>query len=79
MSQLDAQHRRLDLVHARHGALHLAHVLALPAVHAQQSRSLGNVPVTGEQRPSVAERTQILGRIEAERGRVARTYRPAGR
>ena len=71
MRQLDRQRRRLELVQTRDGRLTLADVLLAPAIHAQRPRAFGHLRVAGEDRAAVAERAEVLGRVEAERGRVA--------
>jgi hypothetical protein len=71
MAQPGREHRGLDLIHARDGAVDLADVALAPAVHAQQPGPVEHVRVAREHRAGIAERAEVLGRIEAEGGRVA--------
>ena len=67
-----AQHGRLELVEPRVAAARERHlVLAAPAVLAQPAHALGDLVARGGDRAAVAERGEVLGRVEAERGRVA--------
>ena len=49
----------------------LAQITRAPAVHAPEPGALGNPRITGQDGTGVAERAEILGWIEAERGRVS--------
>ena len=69
--QLLAQEGRLQLVHAGIEACQLVDVLSFRPVVAQHAHPPGQRIVVGRHRPRVAQRTQVLARIETEAGRMS--------
>ncbi len=78
MRQLDQQQSRLEVVQAVAVADHPVRVLVLLPVVAVQAHRLGGGGVVGGDRAAVAQRPEVLARVEAEGGGVAeRARRPA--
>ena len=69
--QLLAQEGRLQLVHAGIEACQLVDILPFRPVVAQHAHATGQRIVVGRHRPGVAQRTQVLARVEAEAGRMS--------
>lgn len=65
--QLHVQHRGLNLVKTRIVALVSEYILALRAIVAERTDSLGKFAVAGGYGPAVAERAEILAGIETMR------------
>src|SRR4030095_11340683 len=71
VAQLDAQHRRLDLIQSAAVAeLHVV-VTAGVAVMAQSPDVLGHVVAVGEQQAAVAARAEVLGGVGGKATDVA--------
>src|SRR6185312_4708953 len=71
MAQLHPQQRGLDLVQSRVDALEQVVVLRVGAVVAQRRDTLRQSRVAGHDGAPVAQGAEVLGRVEAEGGRVA--------
>ena len=75
--QLHAQHGGLDLVEAAVAPFHVEHVLAARTVIADGSHHVGQRAVVGRHGSGVAERAEVLARIEAmARGVAERACTP---
>ena len=78
MNELHRQHRRLHLVAPAVAAeRQLLPKLRRPAVEAKLLDAPGNLTVVGGYRAGIAERAEVLGRIETERRDVAERTRAA--
>src|SRR5581483_93585 len=69
--ELDAEDRRLDRVEPRVDAGAGADIAVAPAVFADLARRGRETGIAGDDHPAIAERAEILRRIEAEAGDVA--------
>ena len=69
--QLLTQEGRLQLVHAGIEACQLVDVLSFRPIVAQHAHPPGQRIVVGRHRPRVAQRTQVLARVETEAGRMS--------
>ena len=70
--QSDAQERRLKLIEPTVPPLHLVRALGSRAVVSKQADAICQVRVGGGDSASVAQGTEVLGRIEAETSRMAK-------
>src|SRR5205085_5659275 len=71
-SETHAQDRRLDLIEARIRAGNIADIPSpAPAILSQCPDTLGEIIVAGEHHPTITQRWQIFGRVEAECGKAA--------
>src|ERR1019366_3831744 len=68
LSEQDPQDGGLQLVETGVVADILEYLLVPRAVEAKRSRQLGHTVVVGGDRPTVTKATEVLGRIERERG-----------
>src|SRR5204863_9827817 len=66
-----AKESGLKLVEAGVGSLHAVLVLLQPAVVAKARRLLGEVWIVGQNGAAIAQRTPLLGGVEAEGGGMA--------
>src|SRR6185437_8534083 len=73
--KLHPEDRRLQLVEARIHAGEIADIALAPAIFAQRLETPGKTVVAGHHHAAIAERTEILGGIEAERGEIAEAAR----
>src|SRR5947209_18006490 len=79
MTELHAEDRRLQLVEAAVPSTRFAHIALLPAVLAQEPDAFRDRRIAGHDHTAVADRAEVLRRIEAERrSRSKRTGAPAG-
>ena len=81
MGKLRAQEAGLQSVEPLVVAPQAVRAVRVPTKVSQLTRPIGEAFVVGADRPTVAERSKVLARIEAERRRVAKApYRvpPAG-
>ena len=80
MAQLDAQHSCLQGVESRVDSDLTMEVALVGAVLAQGAQTFGEVGVRGDDHSRIAERAQILGRVETEAARVPTepAVRPTG-
>ena len=67
--QLQLEHDRLDRVEPSRVALEIMVILPPLPVFAERANRLGEARVARGERAGVAHRSEVLGRIEAERGR----------
>ena len=70
--QLDAQHGSLQLVQATVTPLHVEHILAARPVVAQSTHGTSQLSVVRGHGSGIAESAEVLARIEAVPGRVAK-------
>ena len=66
--QLDAEHGSLELFHSRIESLIIVFVFAHPAIVAEGSDDLCQLPVVGGDGSCIAQCAQVLARIEAVSG-----------
>ncbi len=74
--QLRAEHRGLERIEPRVHAGHGAQVALAPAIFAQLPHARGERRIVRRDRAAVAERAQVLGRIEAEGGNIGDRAEP---
>src|SRR5262244_714508 len=67
MPELDSQQRRLELVEPRVQARKVTDIPLAPPVFSKQTRLLGQTRIVRDDSATIAQRAQVLGRIEAER------------